>query len=234
MVAFLPLDRRLWRGERRMVAVSRTLTAGELSADKTVHIIGLVGGGVAAVVLLAVAAARSGPTGLVTAAAYAVCLIAMLSFSAAYNIAVDSRRREILCRFDHAGIFAMIAGTYTPFTVLGLRGAWAIGMTAVVWAIALVGIVLKLSVPAKRFHGFSTGLYLAFGWLGIVAFGPLAASIGMPLLILIGIGGLVYSVGTIFHLVEKMPYQKAVWHGFVLAAAAIHYAAVLGLVAGQG
>ena len=216
-----------------MVTVPRTLTAGELWADKTVHVVGLTGGVVAGIVLLAVAL-RAGRAEFATATAYAVCLITMLSFSAAYNLATGSPRREMLCRFDHAGIFAMIAGTYTPFTVLGLHGAWAIGMTALVWAIALLGIVLKLSVPTKRFHGFSTGLYLAFGWLGLVAFGPLAASVGTPLLILIGIGGLVYSVGTIFHLIQKMPYQKAVWHGFVVAAAAIQYVAVLGLVAGRG
>jgi hemolysin III len=209
------------------------LTAAELAADKAVHVVGLAAGAVAVVVLLAVAASRTGVAEFVTAAAYAAGLVAMLSFSAAYNIAVRSPRREMLCRFDHAAIFAMIAGTYTPFTVLGLEGGWAIGMTALVWAIALTGIVLKLSLPALRFHGFSTGLYIAFGWIGLIAFGPLKASLGLAPLILIAIGGLIYSAGTIFHMLEKLPYQKAVWHGFVLAAAAVHYVAIVGVVAGH-
>ena len=126
----------------------------------------------------------------------------------------------------------MIAGTYTPFTVIGLAGGWAIGMTIAVWAIALLGIVLKLSIPASRFEGLSTGLYLAFGWIGFIAVGPLIASVGVPLLVLLGIGGLVYSVGAIFHVLEGLPYQKAIWHGSVLVAAGIHYAAIVGLVAG--
>jgi hemolysin III len=214
------------------MAPVRALTAAEFLADKTVHIVGLAAGGVAAIALIAIAALRNGMAELAPAAAYAACLVAMLSFSAAYNLSSGARRREILCRFDHAGIFAMIAGTYTPFTVLGLSGGWAVGMTALVWAIALIGIALKLALPAGRFHGFSTGLYLAFGWIGIFAYRPLAEAIGTPLLVLIGIGGFVYSIGAVFHLIEKLPYHKAIWHSFVLVAAGIHYAAVMGLVAG--
>jgi hemolysin III len=175
---------------------------------------------------------RYGPVVFATAAAYAAGLLAMLSFSAAYNLSADSRRRELLCRLDHAAIFVMIAGTYTPFTVLGLSGGWSTGMTIAVWSIAAAGVAIKLAVPTTRFAGLSTGLYLAFGWLGVVAIGPLLASIHAAVLGLVGAGGVLYSVGAIFHMWQKLPYQKAIWHGFVLVAAAVHYAAVCGLVFG--
>jgi hemolysin III len=208
------------------------MTAAEFAADRLVHFVGLALGIVAAVALVVVAAVQAHVVALATVAAYVAGLLAMLSFSAAYNLATRSPRRELLRRLDHAAIFAMIAGTYTPFTVMGLSGGWAVGMTIAVWAIALLGIVLKLSIPASRFEGLSTGLYLAFGWIGFIAVGPLIASVGLPLLVLLGIGGLVYSVGAIFHVLERVPYQKAIWHGSVLVAAGIHYAAIIGLVAG--
>lgn len=202
----------------------------EFAADRFVHILGIAVASIGAIVLLAIVAFRRQWIELVPVAAYSFGLLAMLSFSAAYNLAVRSRHRELLRRFDHAGIFVMIAGTYTPFTVLGLSGAWAIGMTILVWAIAALGVTLKFLLPQRRFEGLSVALYLAFGWMGILAVGPLSATVGVPILILIGVGGLLYSLGVIFHAWATLPYQTAIWHGFVLAAAAVHYGAVLWVV----
>jgi hemolysin III len=107
-------------------------------------------------------------------------------------------------------------------------------MTILVWAIGGTGIALKLLLPQRRFEGLSVALYLVFGWIGLVAVGPLVASLGPTVLILLGLGGVVYSLGVIFHTWHRLPYQNAIWHAFVLAAAVIHYAAVCGVVFAAG
>jgi hemolysin III len=160
---------------------------------------------------------------------YAAGLLAMLGCSAAYNMFRTSRWRDWLRRFDHAAIFAMIAGTYTPFTLLGLKGAWSISLTAVIWAVAAIGIAIKLLKP-QRIETVSIGLYLALGWIGVVAAGPFMAAFDPVTLSLLAAGGILYSSGVVFHLWHRLPYQNAIWHGFVLAAAAVHYAAVVGVV----
>jgi hemolysin III len=212
----------------------RDFSPGELLADRTVHIVGLVAGVTGAVTLTLVAAIEMKWVALVTVLAYSAGLVAMLSFSAAYNLGRRSRHRHILRRLDHAAIFAMIAGTYTPFTILGLEGGWRIGMTIAVWTLAGVGIAVKLFAPAQRSTRISTALYLALGWMGIVAIEPLLHGVNPGVLILIAVGGGLYSVGVVFHALQRMPYQNAIWHGFVLAAATVHFAAVSGMVAAAG
>jgi hemolysin III len=209
-----------------VIAGARIESPAEFAADRLVHVVGLVAAGVGVVALAILTATRGRPLELIPVTAYALGLLAMLSFSAAYNLARSSPHRDLLRRFDHAAIFAMIAGTYTPFTTIALSGGWAIGMTVLVWSIAGLGIALKLTLPQRRFEGLSIALYLVFGWIVLVAVGPLVAALDTPILILLGVGGVVYSLGVIFHAWERLPFHNAIWHGFVLAAAAIHYAAV--------
>ncbi len=216
------------------VRPTRPVRPAELLADKLVHLVGLAGGGVGATVLVALAAAGARLADVASAAVYSLGLLAMLGCSAAYNLARRSPHRELLRRFDHAAIFAMIAGTYTPFTTLVLSGRWAIFMTALVWSIAALGIALKLILPQGRFEGLSTALYVAFGWIAVIAIGPLTQSLSLTLLLMVGAGGVVYTLGVIFHAWERLPYQNAIWHSFVLVAAAIHYAAVFGVVLAAG
>jgi hemolysin III len=120
----------------------------------------------------------------------------------------------------------MIAGTYTPFTVVSLGGAWSVAMSLLIWAAALVGVAIKLLYP-RRFERTTFAIYLGFGWVGLVALRPLAAVLDGPTLVLVGAGGLLYSLGTLFHLARDLKFQNAVWHGFVMAAAGVHYAAIL-------
>jgi hemolysin III len=209
---------------------ARIQTAAELLADKVVHVVGLASGGTAAFVLMALSAFGRGLADLLTAAVYSLGLVAMLGCSAAYNIARRSPRRELLRRFDHAAIFVMIAGTYTPFTTLALHGTWAFAMTGLVWTIAAAGVALKLILPPRRFEGLSVAIYLAFGWIVVIAAGPFMNALSPTILALIALGGVVYTAGVIFHAWERLPYQNAIWHGFVLTAAAIHFAAVCGVV----
>lgn len=197
----------------------------EQVADRVIHALGIGLGTIGAIALVWVAAIDGQPGDLASVLIYAAGLLAMLGCSAAYNVFHTSGRREWLRRFDHAAIFAMIAGTYTPFTTR-LASGWSSGLTAVIWAIAAAGIALKLWQP-RRIETISIVLYLALGWIGLAAAGPFMAALDARTLVLLASGGIVYTAGVIFHLWRRLPYQKAIWHGFVLVAAGIHYSAIL-------
>ena len=197
----------------------------ERSADRWVHLVGLTGGGVGGLVLLGVSLGV-GRLGQTTAVGiYATCLILMFLASAAYNMA-SPRRRPLLRRLDHAAIFLMIAGSYTPFTTQRLTGAWAWGMTAAVWTLALGAAAGKLFAPGLG-KKFWIVLYLALGWIAVIAIKPFLAGVSAVALILLLAGGLVYSLGIIIYLKKDLPFRRAIWHGFVTAAAATHFAAIL-------
>ncbi|HXQ39799.1 MAG TPA: hemolysin III family protein [Candidatus Udaeobacter sp.] len=198
----------------------------ELAFDRAIHWLGIGAGAVGAVALLVVFVSDHGSRGLIAVLLYAVGLMAMLCCSAAYNLSSPSPRQEWLRRLDHAAIFLMIAGTYTPFTVLRLAGGWSILLTAVVWSVALAGAAAKLAFP-RRLEGASVVVYLALGWIGIIAARPIAAALDPAALVLLAAGGLLYTVGTAFHLWRSLPFQNAIWHACVLSAAGCHYAAVL-------
>jgi len=199
----------------------------ELAADRAVHLLGL-GLGLPAAVGVVASAAGGGWGELLPVALYAAGLLAMLGCSAAYHLRRASPRRDWLRRLDHAAIFAMIAGTYTPFT-LKLERAWATGLTAGIWTMAALGIAAKLWRP-RALPSLSVALYLALGWIGLVALGPFTSTLAMTTLLLLAFGGVLYSAGVIFHLWQRLPYQNAIWHGFVLVAAGVHYSAVLTVV----
>ena len=202
----------------------------ELISDRVVHVVGIGLGVAGAIALLVVTAIDGHADDLVPILIYAFGLLAMLGCSAAYNVFRTSGRSDWLRRFDHAAIFAMIAGTYTPFTTR-LASGWASGLTAAIWAIAAVGIALKLWQP-RRIEAISIVLYLALGWIGLAAVGPFLAALDGRTLALLALGGIVYTAGVVFHLWQRLPYQNAIWHGFVLVAASVHYVAVIGLVVG--
>jgi hemolysin III len=206
---------------------------GEQIADRCVHYAGLAASPVGAVVLVAAAAHRDNALVIVSVAIYAVGLLAMISSSALYNLAAPSRLKEWLRRVDHAAIFLMIAGTYTPFALVRIGGADGINLLLVVWFIAVGGIALKLLYP-RRLEGLSTVLYVVLGWTILAMPGPLLAAVPRPIVVLLGVGGLLYSAGVVFHLSTQLPYHNAIWHGFVLAAAACHYVAVFDGVALAG
>ncbi len=194
-------------------------------ADLVVHLTGLglslVGGGM----LLGLAIGFSTWRGLTAAAIYAAGLLTMLALSTAYSFS-KARFQPVLRRFDHAGIFVMIAGSYTPFTTQHLSGACAWGMTAAVWGIAGLGALAKLLLPGLG-KGFWIAVYLTLGWLVLVAVKPLTQSAGLAPMILLAVGGLLYTVGVAFYARKSFKYRRAVWHGFVVAAAAVHWSAVL-------
>lgn len=200
-------------------------TKAELIADGVVHGVGLTAGMVGTLVLLIVATAYGEARHVIAAAVYAFGLLAMLSCSAAYNLLRDHPRRGILRGLDHSAIYVMIAGSYTPFLTT-LKDAWVVGLTASMWVLAGIGILIKMALPNVN-EAVSISFYLALGWMGIIAFWPLTETLGQTTLTLLAVGGVIYSVGVIFHVVEKIPFNNAIWHTFVLGAAVIHYIAVI-------
>lgn len=204
----------------------RAYSAGELAADRWVHRVGVVLGAVAAGVLLGLAVLRLPATGVAAILLYVFGLMAMLVCSAVYHGTEPSPRREVLRRFDHAAIFLMIAGTYTPFTTIVLGGLWGSAIIVLVWAGALFGVAMKLAFP-RRFERLSIAVYLALGWVIVIALGPLTERLAPADLALLVGGGVIYSIGTGIHLWHRLPYQNALWHGLVVLAAMCHYAAIL-------
>ncbi|HEX9904659.1 MAG TPA: hemolysin III family protein [Propylenella sp.] len=219
--------------EASATAVSRQLSRWEVGVDSAIHACAIVAGFIGAVVLLLFAAARGGVADLAVVSIYSVALLGMLGCSLAYNLGQSSRHRILLRNLDQAAIFLKIAGTYTPFTVLHLEGAWSISVTGVVWSVAGFGILVRL-LHGRLFDRISIALYLALGWMALAALSPLIRSLDGVTLSLLATGGVLYTVGVVFHLWERLPFQTAIWHLFVVAAASTHYAAVvISIVAGR-
>ncbi len=199
---------------------------GERQADLWVHVVGLglaaVGGGV----LATLAAVYSGVGTAVATAIYALCLVAMLSASTVYNLTRPCAARPVLRRLDEAAIFLMIAGSYTPFTTQRFEGWWAIGFTAGVWAIALAGVAAKLVAP-RLSDGLWSLVYALFGWLAVIALKPMLDSVHPIALGLLVLGGVIYTAGVFVFISPRVRYRRAIWHGFVVTGASVHWAAVL-------
>ena len=201
----------------------------ELIADGIVHVLGVVTGLIAATALIVLSGVFASAREIVSASIYAGGLLTMLGFSAAYNLWPVSPRKWWLRRFDHSAIYVLIAATYTPFALQTEDRLAAAILLAAVWSVAIVGIVLKLGWPG-RFDRLSIGLYLALGWSGLFAYDAVSASLPKLTLWLILAGGVLYSVGVIFHTWRRLRFQNAIWHIFVLLGAGCHYTAVLDVV----
>jgi hemolysin III len=198
----------------------------ERIADSVVHVIGTTLALSGVVGLLVAARGSTAAVGLTPILVYAACLLTMLGLSAAYNMWPVSPAKWILRRFDHSAIYVLIAGTYTPFVAQMKSGFASIGLLLGVWCTAAVGVVLKLVLPG-RFDRLSIALYLLMGWSGAIAYDAVAAALPPSSLRLLGLGGVLYSVGVVFHVWKGLRFQNAIWHTFVLLGAACHYTAVL-------
>ena len=209
--------------QKAEASVARLYDKAELWADGIVHVVGValaIGG---AAVMLWYFAGQISPVIYISALIYVLSLVAALSISAIYNIWPVSPVKQFLRRFDHSMIYVLIAGTYTPFIMkMGEGAGWYLGL---VWLIAICGIALKLTMPG-RFDRLAILLYLALGWSGVLIYDQLLQFLSMPVIVLIAAGGIIYSLGVIFHVWERLRFQNAIWHGFVVAGASLHYSAV--------
>jgi len=197
----------------------------EIVADGVVHAIGVCLGliGAVTIVVMAVMIERIDLTPILV---YVIGLITMLVFSAAYNMWPVSPVKWVLRRFDHSAIYLLIAGTYTPFVGQMKNALASAGLGIGVWLSAAVGMALKLALPG-RFDRLAVILCLLLGWSGVIAYDSLASTIPSSSLWLLAIGGILYSLGTVFHVWRRLRFHNAIWHGFVLLAASCHYSAVL-------
>jgi hemolysin III len=197
----------------------------ELIADGVVHGIGLVfaiGLGTVLIVFAALGTARPELPAIVL---YLATLLTVLGVSLAFNISPLNGFKKLMARFDQAAIFLLIAGPYTPFLAVVGGTPAAQMLMVVVWALALIGVSLKLIVPEK-FGRLAIVLYLAIGWSGVLVFQTLATELPAPSFWLIVAGGLTYSVGIVFHLWDRMKFQNVIWHVFVVAGSICHLWAV--------
>ncbi len=162
---------------------------------------------------------------------YGAGLMAMLTCSALYNLSIDHPQRDLFRRLDHAAIFLMIAGTYSPFGLLAIRGPKGVKLLFYVWTVAGIGAALKILAP-HQFEQLSLVVYLLLGWAIVIVRHDLRSDIPRPGMALMAVGCALYSIGVVFYLWSGLHYQVAIWHAFVLAAAACHYASIVGYVSG--
>lgn len=196
----------------------------ELIADAFIHGIGLSAALAAGFLILPSAWQQGGAT-LASFMAYWLSLLSMLIFSAAYNFTPHSPLKWLLRRFDHSAIYLLIAGTYMPLLVKLGPGWLAPALAAFLWAGVVVGVAVKLLLPG-RFDGLAVATYLVLGWVGLTAFPSFWQVIPGTTLVLIFLGGVLYSAGVPFYLRERLKYQNAIWHGFVVMAAACHFVGI--------
>ena len=157
---------------------------------------------------------------------FGLSLLALYLSSTLYHALRNPAAKAVLRRLDHAAIFLLIAGSYTPFTLVTLRGPWGWSIFAVVWALALVGLFFEAALR-RRWVGWSVGLYIGMGWVAVAAVAPLYAALPRTGFVLLFAGGMSYTLGTVLYLARRLPFNHAWWHLAVLCGSALHYAAVL-------
>jgi hemolysin III len=202
-------------------------TRPERVADGSMHAIGVTGAVLGAILLLVWAAPIASPWEITAISVYAITLIATFTASAFYHMTPWESIRPVLRRIDHAAIYLKIAGTYTPLVVM-IGSGLAYLMLAIVWTLAVIGMVLKLvfwRTPGR----YGPALYLIMGWMSIVLIWSSWSELPFGYILA---GGLLYTIGVVFHAAEKMKFSNAIWHGFVIAASACFFAAIT-LVATQ-
>src|ERR1700738_3717841 len=210
-------------------AVRWNYDRAELIADGVVHGIGVFGGLVAATVLVVLTAVYASAFEVFAVSVYVAGLLAMLVLSATYNLWPVSRAKWILRRFDHSAIYVLIAATYTPVIMQVKDSIYAIAMLIGVRCVAIVGVVLKLALPG-RYDSVVAALFLAIGLSRASVYDATAAQLPSLALWFVVAGGPLYSLGVIFHAWQRLRFQNAIWHGFVLLGAACHYTAILDVV----
>jgi hemolysin III len=206
----------------------RTQSLGEEIANSVSHGVGMMAALAAAPILIVSAAQRGGAAQIVGASIFAAAMVLLYLTSTLYHALPRNRVKRLFQILDHGAIYLLIAGTYTPFTLGVLRGAWGWTLFGLVWGLALAGVVLK-AVAGIRHPRLSTSLYVAMGWLALIAIEPLWLHLPAWGLLWLLAGGIAYTLGVVFFALDgRVRYSHFVWHLFVLAGTACHFVAVLG------
>ncbi len=205
-------------------------TFGEELANGLTHAFGVLLS-LAGIATLLVAA-RATPQALIACAIYGITLVALYTTSTLYHSIQHPQSKQRLQTLDHIAIFLLIAGTYTPFVLITLRGVWGWGLFATIWTLAALGVIFELT-SLRRFRRTMVALYIAMGWVGLVAIKPLVAALPSAGLWLLFGGGAAYTCGVVFYRMHGLRYHHALWHLCVLAGSVLQYFAVLGYVLPQ-
>jgi len=195
-------------------------------ANSISHGIGLIFG-IVGLVLLLIQAGEVGAnvTAITSYSLYGGSMILLFLASTLYHSIPHPPAKRWLKKMDHCAIYLLIAGTYTPFLLVGLASPLAKGLMVVIWGMALVGVVFKLAF-AHRFEALSLITYLTMGWLSLVVIYQLAQRLPLGGMMLLAVGGLIYTVGVIFYACNRIPFNHAIWHGFVLGGSVCHFLAI--------
>ncbi len=208
--------------------VERTQTQGEEIANSLTHGAGLIGSIAALPVLVIAAVGRNDPWQIVGGAVFGATLVLLYLASTLYHAVPAPRVKQMLRVVDHAAIYLLIAGTYTPFTLGALRGPWGWTLLGTIWTLALAGVIAKFTM-GFRFPRLSTVLYVVMGWLVVVAIHPLVTNVSPAGLAWLFAGGACYTGGVVFYVTDqRLRYGHALWHLFVVAGSVCHFLAVLG------
>ena len=199
---------------------------GDELASSVIHGIGIALSIAGLATLVAFSALYGDARAVVASAVFGTTLILCYTASTLYHSIPGVLAKRVLRTFDHIAIFLLIAGTYTPFTLIALPGAWGWGLFCAIWGLALMGSALELGL-LKRYRRLAVLMYVAMGWVGLIAFKPLSELLQVGGMVLLIAGGVAYTLGVPFYLWRKLPYHHSVWHVFVLAGSVLHYLAVL-------
>jgi len=211
----------------------RDQTPGEEAANVATHGLALLLSIIGLVILVISARSHTDAIGVTSVAIYGSSLIVLYLASTLYHLARSIPMKATLRVFDHTAIYLLIAGSYTPLTLISLDGWWGWGLFSVIWGLGLIGIIGKL-FAFGRFKRVSLYLYIGMGWAGVLAIKPLLEVVPVTGLALIGISGLAYTLGVYFYVQERRRYFHTIWHVFVMAGSALHYFAVLFYVLPSG
>jgi len=207
-------------------AIYRKLTVKEEIFNSITHGIGTLLS-IAALVLLVVHAVGKGDVWhVVSYTIYGSSLVLLYLCSTLYHSFTKEKLKNLFARFDHAAIFILIAGTYTPFLLTVLRGTLGWTLFGIIWGVAIAGVVIR-SIYLTRFRKLMVALYLAMGWMFVVAVGPMMRNLPMLSIIFLFLGGIFYSVGVVFYVKRNLKYGHGIWHLFVLAGSIMHFFAVM-------
>jgi hemolysin III len=203
----------------------RLQTSREEVANSISHGVGLLGAVIGAPILIVTAVRAGGTLGVIGAAVFAATMILLYLSSTIYHALPNGRTKQLFQLFDHSAIYLLIAGTYTPFTFGVLRGALGWTLFGIIWGLAIGGILIK-SLSQIRGDKISTFIYLAMGWLVLIAIKPLWEGLSTAGLAWLVAGGVAYSVGVIFFVYDRLKFGHFIWHLFVMSGTACHFVAV--------
>jgi len=199
---------------------------GEEVANSVTHGVGWLLSVCGVPVLVTFAAITGGALRVLSCAVFGATLVLLYASSTLYHALPSERAKHVFRVLDHSSIFLLIAGTYTPLSLVAVGGPWGWSLFGAIWVLAAIGILLT-TIAHGRWRWLSITLYVSMGWLVIIAIRPLMAAVSTRVLVLIVAGGIAYTLGLVFYGWRRLPYSHAVWHLFVLAGSVFHYLAVV-------